>query len=281
MITLRDWWQQQRQQHPEFAPELDWLVRCVTGWDTLTLRWGQATGSEFLPQLTSLWQRYLQTREPVQYLVGRTTWRDMELLVTPGVLVPRPETELLVDLAAQWAKRWGLTTSHWADLGIGSGAIALGLLRLLPGITMHGVDCSEMALHIAQANARHLGLEKRLILHRGNWFDPLSHLQGQLQGMVSNPPYIPSALLATLPPEVQHEPQLALDGGPDGLQPLRYLVTTAPLYLQPGGLWAVETMSGQTTAVVHFLTEQGGYRDIQVFRDWAGHDRFVLARWIG
>ncbi|MCS6782327.1 MAG: peptide chain release factor N(5)-glutamine methyltransferase [Gloeomargarita sp. SKYBB_i_bin120] len=280
-MVLRDWWRQQQQRYPEQAAELDWLVRAVTGWDTLTLRWGDQNGREFLPRLQSLWRRYLQTREPVQYLVGWVTWRDMDLQVAPGVLIPRPETELLVDIAKEWAERWGLTTGPWADLGVGSGAIALGLLRVLPGITMHGVDCSATALEIARANAARLQLMSRLTLYQGCWFEPLVALRGQLRGIVSNPPYIPTGLLATLPPEVQHEPRWALDGGPDGLVPMRHLVATAPQYLQPGGLWCVETMSGQTEAVVALLEQQGGYRDIQTFRDWGGHDRFVLARWSG
>lgn len=280
-MTLRDWWQQQRQLTPALAGELDWLVREVTGWDTLTLKWAEKPGSEFLPRLEALWQTYTQTRQPLQYLTGSTPWRDMELAIAPGVLIPRPETELLVDVAVQWAHQWGLTTGTWVDLGTGSGAIALGLLREMPGIRVYGVDCSLFALQIARKNAVALGLNHRLTLHQGDWFAPLAHLSGQIQGMVSNPPYIPTDLWPTLAPEVQHEPRLALDGGEDGLVHLAHLVKTAPTYLCPGGLWCVETMSGQTGAVVDLLQEQGGYRDIQTYRDWGGHDRIVLARWGG
>jgi release factor glutamine methyltransferase len=266
---------------PELAAELDWLVRHVTGWDTLTLRWAEATGAEFLPQLQTLWHTYIQTRQPLQYLVGTTPWRDMDLQVAPGVLIPRPETERLVDVAVHWANCWGLTTGEWVDLGIGSGAIALGLLRELPGIHVHGVDCSPIALQIAKNNAMTLALNTRLTLYQGDWFTPLEHRRGHLQAMVSNPPYIPTHLLATLAPEVQYEPRLALDGGENGLVSLQYLVQTAPAYLAPGGLWCVETMSGQTGAVVALLQEQGGYQNIQVYRDWGGHDRLVVARWGG
>jgi len=280
-MTLREWWQQQRQCTPELAAELDWLVRQVTGWDTLTLRWTEATGVEFLPRLQTLWHTYLQTRQPLQYLTGVTPWRDMDVQVAPGVLIPRPETELLVDVAVQWAHRWGCTSGHWVDLGVGSGAIALALLRELPGIRVHGVDCSPIALHIAQKNAVALGLQDRLTLVLGDWFTPLASLRGRIQAMVSNPPYIPTGLLPHLPPEVQHEPRLALDGGADGLCHLRHLVQTAPAYLCDGALWCVETMSGQTQAVVALLQQQGGYRDIHVYRDWGGHDRIVVARWGG
>jgi len=280
-MTLREWWQQQRQRAPELAAELDWLVRQVTGWDTLTLRWAGSTGAEFLPQLQTLWHTYIQTRQPLQYLVGTTPWRDMDLQVAPGVLIPRPETEQLVDVAVHWAKCWGLTTGHWVDLGVGSGAIALGLLRELPDIHVHGVDCSSTALQIAKNNAVALALNHRLTLVQGDWFTPLEHLRGRLQAMVSNPPYIPTDLLPTLAPEVQYEPRLALDGGENGLVSLQYLVQTAPGYLAPGGLWCVETMSGQTQAVVALLQQQGGYQNIQVYRDWGGHDRIVVARWGG
>ncbi|MEN9217108.1 MAG: peptide chain release factor N(5)-glutamine methyltransferase [Gloeomargarita sp. HHBFW_bins_162] len=280
-MTLRAWWHQQRQHTPELTRELDWLVRQVTGWDTLTLKWTEQSGQEFLPRLESLWQRYIRFREPLQYLVGTTPWRDLELQVAPGVLIPRPETERLVDVAVQWAKTWGLTTGHWVDLGVGSGAIALALLRELPQIQVHGVDCSLIALQIAEKNARNLGFNARLTLYQGDWFTPLEHLRGTIQGMVSNPPYIPTDLLPTLAPEVQYEPRLALDGGVDGLVHLRHLVQTAPAYLCPGGLWCVETMSGQTEAVVNLLHSQGGYQDIQTYRDWGGHDRMVVARWGG
>jgi len=280
-MTLRDWWQQQRRCAPELAAELDWLVRQVTGWDTLTLRWAGSTGAEFLPRLQTLWHTYIQTRQPLQYLTGSTPWRDMDLQVAPGVLIPRPETEQLVDVAVQWAKSWGCTTGHWVDLGVGSGAIALGLLRELPDIHAHGVDCSSTALQIAKNNAVALALNHRLTLVQGDWFTPLEHLRGHIQGMVSNPPYIPTDLLPTLAPEVQYEPRLALDGGENGLVFLQYLVQTAPGYLAVGGLWCVETMSGQTEAVVDLLQKQGGYQDIQVYRDWGGHDRMVIARWGG
>ncbi|WP_448381554.1 peptide chain release factor N(5)-glutamine methyltransferase [Gloeomargarita sp.] len=280
-MTLREWWQQQRQRTPELAAELDWLVRQVTGWDTLTLRWGASGGEEFLPRLQTLWHTYTHTRQPLQYLTGVTPWRDMTLRVAPGVLIPRPETELLVDVAVAWAKTWGCTRGPWVDLGVGSGAIALGLLRALPDIHLYGVDCSPMALQIAKENAVALGLHDRLTLLLGDWFAPLAALRGHILAMVSNPPYIPTGLLPHLPPEVQHEPRVALDGGADGLQHIRHLVHTAPAYLQDGALWCVETMSGQTQAVVALLHQQGGYRDIQVQRDWGGHDRIVIARWSG
>jgi release factor glutamine methyltransferase len=114
--------------------------------------------------------------------------------------------------------------------------------------------------------------------YEGSWLQPLAHLKGQLSGMVANPPYIPSAMVPALQPEVaRHEPHLALDGGIDGLDCLRHLVTTAPDYLQSGGIWLVETMAGQANTVVALLEQQGSYHQMQIHSDLAGIDRFVLA----
>ncbi|MBE9229192.1 peptide chain release factor N(5)-glutamine methyltransferase, partial [Phormidium sp. LEGE 05292] len=168
--------------------------------------------------------------------------------------------------------------THWADLGTGSGAIAVGLADAFPHAIIHAVDQSVEALNIAQENAQRLGFSSRIRFYQGSWFTPLQELKGKLTGMVSNPPYIPSNIVPTLQPEVaNHEPHLALDGGNDGLDCIRLLVTEAAEYLLPGGIWLIETMAGQTEAVVELLKNQGSYCNIQVFADLSGIDRFVLA----
>jgi release factor glutamine methyltransferase len=139
------------------------------------------------------------------------------------------------------------------------------------------VDLSAEALAIAVENAAKVGLRDRIAFHHGSWFEPLETYRGQISAVVSNPPYIPSALLPTLQPEVNHEPTAALDGGDDGLTALRILVTQAPNYLVAGGLWLVETMAGQGEIVRELLEAQGGYRDIHIWLDLAGRDRFVQA----
>jgi release factor glutamine methyltransferase len=131
---------------------------------------------------------------------------------------------------------------------------------------------------VAQANADRAGFGPSITFYQGSWFDPLVPYQGQISALVSNPPYIPSALLPTLQPEViDHEPATALDGGPDGLTALGLLVIQAADYLVPGGLWLAEIMAGQGEAVQALLTTQGGYRDCQIHLDLAGRDRFVQA----
>ncbi|MEN9869725.1 MAG: hypothetical protein RLZZ171_708, partial [Cyanobacteriota bacterium] len=114
--------------------------------------------------------------------------------------------------------------------------------------------------------------------YQGSWWSPLSSLQGQITGMISNPPYIPSSQIAQLQPEVaKHEPRLALDGGDDGLNDIRYLIKTAPEYLVSGGIWLIELMVGQADIVVALLKQQGEYQDLKIFADLAGIERFVLA----
>ncbi len=285
---LGQWWQQARAAAPaqDIDPqELDWLLMQLYGLDRLTLRLGhwpqEILSGPSLGDLQQRWQRRCQERVPVQYLAGATPWRDLTLGVGPGVLVPRPETELLIDLILEslGSDPLGLGSGIWADLGTGSGAIALGLAQALPQAQILGVDISPGALAVARANGVATGLGERVTWLQGSWFDPLAGYQGQLAGMVSNPPYIPSALLPTLAPEVvNHEPAIALDGGPDGLVALRQLVAIAPAFLRPGGYWVVEVMAGQTAAVGDLLAATGAYEGIRPVGDLAGRDRFVLAQ---
>jgi len=282
---LSSWYQQAKQAaissriDPE---EVDWLLQAVTSLTSLDLRLNilgdrsQISSSKSLSELSKLWQQRLQKRLPVQYLVETVFWRRFQLKVTPAVLIPRPETELIIDIAAKH-NRITVASQYWVDLGTGSGAIALGLADIFPTATIHAVDLSPDALEIAQENAQSLNLSN-ICFEQGSWWSPLSSLQGKVTGMVANPPYIPSAQIARLDPEVaQHEPRMALDGGDDGLDDIRHLVATTPLYLVSGGMWLVEIMIDQAAAVVELLQQQGEYYDIKVLRDLAGVDRFVLA----
>ncbi len=232
-----------------------------------------------LEELAQRWQARIQQRIPVQYLAGSTPWRNFQIQVSSDVLIPRPETELLIDLALHFSPLapcpW---LTDWADLGTGSGAIALGLATALPHATIHAVECSSQALAIAQLNAHTYGLSEHIQFYQGIWFEPLAHLKGCLTGIVSNPPYIPSQMVLELEPEVtRHEPHLALDGGIDGLDCIRHLVTAAPNYLRSGGIWLIELMSGQAASVVALLQANGNYRDVQIHQDLAGIERFVSA----
>lgn len=265
--------------------EVDWLLQQLTGLDRLTLRLLSSNDHtpiampHSLEELSQLWQQRLESRVPVQYLAGAAPWRNFVLSVSPAVLIPRPETEYVIDLAIDAVQHQPkLKQGHWADLGTGSGAIALGLADAFAEASIHAVDRSVDALAVAQQNAQQLGLSDRIQFYQGDWFEPLTHLQGKLSGMVSNPPYIPSAMLSELQPEVvAHEPSLALDGGADGLDCIRHLVATAPNYLIPGGVWLIEMMAGQAEAVANLLQTQGNYGNVQIYPDLAGVERFALA----
>ncbi|OUC12981.1 MAG: protein-(glutamine-N5) methyltransferase, release factor-specific [Alkalinema sp. CACIAM 70d] len=265
--------------------ELDWFLQAVANLDRLTLRLNlvaqQPSVGLHIPfaTLQTQWQQRLHDRVPLQYLVGLAPWRHFELRVTPDVLIPRPETECVIDyVQTAIAQNPTLAEGDWVDLGTGSGAIAIGLADLMPQARIHAVDLSAAALAIAQQNAERLNLRDRIQFYQGSWFAPLPNLQGQLKGMVSNPPYIPSQEVLALQPEVvRHEPHLALDGGLDGLDAIHDLIQTAPAYLQSGGVWLVEMMAGQGDAVVEALTQQGDYCKIALLKDLEGVDRFAIA----
>jgi release factor glutamine methyltransferase len=264
--------------------EIDWLLQSVANLDRLTLRLESIEAEQLvqisipLDRLSQLWLDRVNDRQPVQYLLGKTYWRDFELVVSPAVLIPRPETESMIDIAiaeSNQLQQQGI----WVDLGTGSGAIAIGLARELPNIEIYAVDSSSAALEVARTNANRLGAIERINFSHGNWWSTLAHLQSRVSGMLSNPPYIPSDEVLRLQPEVSnHEPHLALDGGVDGLAAIRLLVDTAPTYLQAGGIWLIEMMAGQGEIVRDLLIRQGSYTDIQIINDLAGLDRFVFAR---
>jgi len=264
------------------AKEVDIFLQAVTDLDTLSLRLQSFREREKIPlsyswsEITKRWQKRLQTRVPLQYLLESVVWRNFTLKVSPGVLIPRPETELLIDIVGETVR--GDDGGIWVDLGTGSGAIAIGLASILTKAEIYATDYSPTALAIAKENIINTGFADRIILKQGSWWTPLEKWKGQISGMVSNPPYIPSAEIPDLQIEVrEHEPRLALDGGEDGLQSIQHLVATAPDYLRSGGLWLVEMRAGQGEKVAQMLENQGNYRQIQIINDLAGFDRFVLA----
>jgi release factor glutamine methyltransferase len=266
--------------------EVDWLLQEVSSLDRLTLRlesfkiWHEVELKLPFESLEKLWNRRITERVPVQYLIGKTPWRNYHLNVSPAVLIPRPETELMIEIAKGAGVH--LKTGHWADLGTGSGAIAIGLADEFPQAMIHAVDYSKAALFMAQKNAQECGFANQIQFYQGSWFEPLEALKGQLSAMVSNPPYIPNDEVLQLQPEVtKHEPHLALAGGKDGLDCIRHLVSTAPQYLHPGGIWLIEMMAGQAEAVTQLLKQQGCYKNISIIPDLAGIERFALANLIG
>ncbi len=269
------------------AFEVDWLLQGVTPLTSTALRIETYLSQTDIPikfsleEITEKWQQRVIKRVPVQYLVGETPWRDLILTVTPDVLIPRPETELIVDIALDLAERSPIAeqifAGPWADLGTGSGAIAIALAKQLPTATVHAIDISNEALKVTQSNAKRNDLAHRITLHQGSWLTPLDSIKGSLVAIVSNPPYIPSKTVLTLQPEVAHEPHLALDGGPQGLDGLRYLVNNSASYLRPDGLFLCELMNGQAETVAAQIACQGDYTQIAIHKDLSGIQRFVSA----
>lgn len=264
--------------------EIDWILQRVANLEPLTLRLESIGDDQVvrisisLDELSALWLNRVNTRKPVQYLLGITSWRDFELLVSPAVLIPRPETESMIDIALDHSsslQQQGI----WVDLGTGSGAIAIGLARSLPSAAIYAVDSSSTALDVARMNAVRLGVVDRISFHQGSWWSCLDELRGKVSGMLSNPPYIPSKEVLELQLEVSaHEPHLALDGGIDGLEAIDILIDTSCHYLESDGLWAIEIMAGQSKMVVDRLIKQGSYDRIQVIEDLTGFDRFVVCK---
>ncbi|SLN09924.1 peptide chain release factor N(5)-glutamine methyltransferase [Oceanibacterium hippocampi] len=211
-------------------------------------------------------------REPASHLLGRREFWSLEFRVGPAVLDPRPDSEALIEavLAARPDR-----TKDWriADLGSGSGCLLLTLLREYPRATGIGVDRSRAAASVAVANARDLGLADRARMAVGDWWGPLG---GRFDIVVSNPPYIASAEIEDLEPEIRlHEPSVALDGGPDGLDCYRAILPATPDHLAPGGLLALEIGAGQGEVVTR-IAAAAGLRAAGVRADLAGRQRCLL-----
>lgn len=175
--------------------------------------------------------------EPLAYITGHREFYGLDFVVNNHVLIPRQETELLVDLALDFAKDWAPNELSIADVGTGSGAIAIALAINLPGATVFATEWDDGAIEVARANCRRHDVQGRVDLLEGDLLEPI---QGQVDIIVSNPPYIPTDEIEGLAVEVQQEPRQALDGGLDGLDTFRRLIGQAPTKLKPRGLMLVE-----------------------------------------
>ena len=209
-------------------------------------------------------------RVPVQYILGATAFRELELTVTPAVLIPRPETEVLVDVALELLPTGGRAL----DLCCGSGAIALSLKRELAEVAVVATDISQAALAVARANGASCELEIEWL--SGDLF---AAVEGDFDLVVSNPPYVKSGDLDRLEPEVRdHEPRLALDGGADGLDCYRRIAHQASDHIRPGGYLLLEVGDGQSAEVEKLLAEVGRFAEVQTKPDLNEVPRVVVAR---
>jgi release factor glutamine methyltransferase len=218
-------------------------------------------------------------REPLQYITGLQEFWGLPFIVTPDVLIPRPETELVVESAI---KR-GTTTATpvFVDLCTGSGCIAVSLAREHPRARIFAMDRSEAALHIARRNARQNGVADRIRFLEGDLLEPLSEtdLVGRVDVIATNPPYIRSDERPTLQPEVRDfEPEMALIAGPDGTEIAERIINDAPNYLRSGGSLIMEMGMGQTNALRKIIAAAGAYTEPEVLKDLAGIERVIIAK---
>jgi len=213
-------------------------------------------------------------REPLPYLLGAWEFMGLSFEVSPAVLIPRPETEVLVEAVAERVA----PNARVLDVGAGSGCISVALARLLPQCQVTALEPSPEARAVAERNVAALGAAERVRILAG-FFPQDADGLGPFDALVSNPPYIPTAEVEGLAPELRlHEPRLALDGGADGLTVLRALARDGAALLAPGGLLAVELAQGQAGAVCELLASAGQWDEPESLPDLAGIARVVLAR---
>lgn len=216
-----------------------------------------------------------EAREPLQHITGRAFFRYLELQVGPGVFVPRPETESVVGWAIDAVRAMDVAEPLIVDLCSGSGAIALALAQEVPRSRVHAVELDEGALRWARRNVE----GSRVTLHQGNAFDALPELDGQVDLVVSNPPYIPLTEWEYVAPEARdHDPELALFSGEDGLDTIRGIERTAHRLLRPGGVVVVEHADTQGGQVPWIFTEERGWADAADHPDLNNRPRFATAR---
>ncbi len=211
-------------------------------------------------------------RLPLPYVIGSWEFLGLPFRVTPAVLIPRPETETLVETVAARIQ----AGARVLDVGTGTGCVAIGVARLRADVTVVTLDISAEAAAVARENAAALGVADRVAVRVGAFPEAASDL-GSFHAVVSNPPYIPSHEVDRLAPEqTDHEPRLALDGGVDGLDLIRHLVTESRALLHPGGLLAMEVMQGQAPTVGNLL-QRSGWSRIETVNDLSGIERVVTA----
>ncbi len=256
-------------------PELNaqWLLAAATGVERLRLL--AEPDLPVSPQTLKVFRRYLAQKErglPLAYILGWQDFRNIRLKVDKRVLVPRPETEELAELAAGFLKKRGQAPAVM-DYGAGSGAIGLSLAAEFPGLTLTALERSPEAIACAAENALELGLEERVKFVKASELDTRGE---RFDLVVSNPPYIPSSVIPGLAPEVLSEPHVALDGGADGLIVARMLVRNAPARLKPGGALIMELGEAQARALLAELPA-AAWREKKAFKDARGVERFFYA----
>ena len=228
--------------------------------------------------LESIWNEHLLKSCPIQYLCGITFWRDLRLKVTNKVLIPRPETELIVDIVFNIFRKKS-EKLFFAELGTGSGAISIALALAYPFSDGVATDIDQDALEIATKNYINSSKQSNLKFYCGNWWSPLESFKGKLDLAISNPPYIPKDTYEKLPKEVKNfEPKVALLGGEDGLKHIREIIQKAPLFLKEKGWLILENHFDQGEKVKQLLIKNK-FTSIEIVKDLSGIGRFTIGRY--
>ena len=228
--------------------------------------------------LETVWDDHLLKSCPIQYLCGITFWRDLKLKVTNKVLIPRPETELIIDIVLN-IFRMKSEKLFFAELGTGSGAISIALALAYPSSDGVATDIDQDALEIATKNFINSSKQSNLKFYCGNWWSPLARFKGKLDLAISNPPYIPKDTYEKLPKEVKNfEPKVALLGGEDGLKHIREIIQKAPLFLKDKGWLILENHFDQGEKVKQLLLKNQ-FTSIEIVKDLSGIGRFAIGRY--
>ncbi len=217
------------------------------------------------------------TGKPLQYILGHQQFRHLDLACREGVLIPRPETELLVEAALCELNKLGGPRTV-IDIGSGTGAIAVSIAYEYEQAIVYAADISMTALSLTGESARAYGVDRRVHAVASDILSGLSDLRGRIDMVVSNPPYIPHRELAVLQREVRFEPAEALDGGEDGLDFYRTIVLQSPQFLVAGGALLLEIGIDQASPIIAMLNDAGCFKDIEARKDYQGIDRIVTAR---
>jgi len=247
----------------------------------LYLNYDRPLGEEEIAGFRSLLRRRL-SGEPVAYITGRKEFWSMDFLVGPQVLIPRPETELLVEQALAMLRKGQIPVDEKTrilDLGTGCGIVAVVLAKEIQEAFIFATDISEEALQIARQNAKRHGVEGKILFVVADLLEPFRGKDSKFDLIVSNPPYISSDTFETLPIEIsKFEPRVALDGGVEGMLYVERIIRRAPYYLKSGGWLMLEMDPGQTSRALRIMEESGLYKEQRKVRDYAHKSRVVVAQ---
>ena len=266
------------------SQSLDLLLDCIGGISTRNLNLliinpeAELYLKKNLDFLESVWEDHIINSSPIQYLSGITFWRDLKLKVTNKVLIPRSETELIIDIVFKLFEKKSQKL-FFAELGTGSGAISIALALAYPLWDGIATDIDNDVLEIATKNYINSSKQSNLKFYCGDWWNPLESFKGKIDLAISNPPYIPRDTYEKLPKEVKNfEPKIALLGGEDGLKHIREIIQKAPLFLKEKGWLILENHFDQGEKVKQLLIKNK-FTSIEIVKDLSGIGRFTIGRY--